>query len=78
MEGAAGLAAPPPPPPPPPQFIQQAAVMMPAQNHSSAPSFKSEKPRELPIYFEELKILMDAVNITDDQIKKDQARRYVQ
>jgi hypothetical protein len=54
-----------------------AAIPMPAKNHSSAPSFNPNKPRELPSYFEELEILLDAAQIVDDQSKKEQAKRYV-
>jgi hypothetical protein len=53
-------------------------TQMPARNHSSAPSFKkSDTPRELRRYFEELDHLLKANSIVDDDEKKSYARRYV-
>ena len=54
------------------------AAAMPARNHSSAPRFDSNKPRELPIYFRELELLLDSAQIVADQEKKENARRYLQ
>ena len=54
------------------------AVPMPARNHSSAPKFDPARPRDLPMYFQELELLLASANIVDHQAKKEHARRYLQ
>ena len=69
-----------------PQFQQQfqghalgvVGAPMPARNHSSAPKFDPSKPRDLPIYFQELELLLANAQIIGEQEKKENARRYLQ
>ena len=64
-------------PPPLPPMAAVATVPMPAKGHSTAPKFSADQPRELRQYFEELDNLFTGAAITDDQIKKSQACRYL-
>jgi gag-polyprotein putative aspartyl protease len=50
---------------------------MPARGHATAPKFDPKQPRELRRYFEELELLFATANITGDDAKKKQARRYL-
>jgi hypothetical protein len=59
------------------QHAQAGQSRMPARNHSSAPRFNSAKPRELPIYFQELELLFVDNHVLHDQTKKEHARRYL-
>jgi hypothetical protein len=51
--------------------------VMPARGHSTAPKFDATQPRELRRYFNELEMLFDTCDITDDQARKRHACRYV-
>jgi hypothetical protein len=50
---------------------------MPAREHSTAPKFNENEPRELRRYFAELDTLFDDNGITDDADKKKHACRYL-
>jgi hypothetical protein len=50
---------------------------MPPRGHATAPKFDPNQPRELRRYFSELDLLFTACGITDDEIQKKHACRYV-
>src|ERR1700679_517663 len=50
---------------------------MPMRGHSTAPSFDPSQPHELHRYFNELELLFLASNVTDPEIMKKHACRYV-
>src|SRR5277367_5901529 len=50
---------------------------MPARGHSTAPKFNPTQPRELRRYFNELEMLFLGCNITDSDLMKKHACRYV-
>jgi hypothetical protein len=51
---------------------------MPARNHSTAPKFRSDQPRELRRYFDELGHLFGNCQINSDEDKKKYAVRYLE
>ena len=52
-------------------------VTMPARGHSTAPKFDIAQPRELHRYFNELDLLFTACNITNEELMKQHACRYL-
>ncbi|KAG6904329.1 hypothetical protein DXG01_010894, partial [Tephrocybe rancida] len=50
---------------------------MPPRGHSSAPAFNAKDPRELNRYFDEIEIMLNTCEITDDAERKRHATRYV-
>ena len=53
------------------------AVTMPARNSSSAPKFDLKNLQDLLRYFAEVKLLLNALNVHDNQAKKDHTKHYL-
>ncbi|KAG6904257.1 hypothetical protein DXG01_011369, partial [Tephrocybe rancida] len=67
------------PAPPPQQTIpaMTSTKTMPPRGHGSAPTFNTKDPRELTRYFDEIEIMLNMCDITDDTLMKQHATRYV-
>ncbi|KAJ7177321.1 hypothetical protein C8R43DRAFT_1118325 [Mycena crocata] len=50
---------------------------MPARGDRNAPQFNSQKPRELPRYFQDLQYLFTRANVTDSTEKKQHSTRFL-
>ena len=57
---------------------QNPATSMPSSTSASAPKFDSSKPRNLPRYFREVELLLDAAQIFDAQQRKEHTKRYLE
>ena len=68
---------PPPPAPVTPLPMAATASSMPAHGHATAPKFNIDQLHKLRHYFEELDLLFATCNIIDDQVKKTQAKQYL-
>ena len=60
-----------------PQNFGTLAVTMPARNSSSAPKFDLKNLQDLLRYFAEVKLLLNALNVHDNQAKKDHTKHYL-